>query len=89
MNVLLAVWVIYDIKILRDGSDENIYTYQDDYEEMAENFWGNDEETTYVDFSPQFNADKMKSRILMWHGLQDPISPIMHLDLMKEALRRK
>ena len=39
-----------------------------------------------VDFSPQFNADKMKSRILMWHGLQDPISPILHLDLMKEAL---
>ena len=28
----------------------------------------------------------MKSRILMWHGLQDPISPILHLDLMKEAL---
>ena len=25
-------------KNLRDGSDENIYSYQDDYEEMAENF---------------------------------------------------
>ena len=55
------------------------------YEEMAENFWGNDEDVL-VDFSPVFNADKMKSRILMWHGLQDPISPILHLDLMKEAL---
>lgn len=76
---------IYNLKILRDGSDENIYSYQDDYEEMAENFWGNDEDRL-VDFSPQFNADKMKSRILMWHGLQDPISPILHLDLMKEAL---
>ena len=78
---------IYNLKILRDGSDENIYSYQDDYEEMAENFWGNDEDRL-VDFSPQFNADKMKSRILMWHGLQDPISPILHLDLMKEALEK-
>ena len=32
---------IYNLKILRDGSDENIYSYQDDYEEMGK-FWGND-----------------------------------------------
>ena len=32
--------------------------------------------------------NKMKSRILMWHGLQDPISPIVHMDLMKEALEK-
>ena len=38
--------------------------------------------------SPVFNADKMESRILMWHGLQDPISPIVHMDLMKEALEK-
>jgi dipeptidyl aminopeptidase/acylaminoacyl peptidase len=76
---------VYDMKILRDGSDESIYTYQDDYFEIAEDFWGSDEKQ-HIDFSPVFNADKMKSRILMWHGLQDPISPIMHLDLMKEAL---
>ena len=37
---------------------------------------------------PVFNADKMESRILMWHGLQDPISPIVHMDLMKEALEK-
>jgi len=76
---------VYDMKILRDGSDESIYTYQDDYFEIAEDFWGNDEKQ-HIDFSPVYNADKMKSRILMWHGLQDPISPIMHLDLMKKAL---
>ena len=39
-----------------------------------------------TDFSPVFNAGKMNSRIMMWHGLQDQISPIIHLDLMKEAL---
>ena len=36
--------------------------------------------------SPVFNADKMESRILMWHGLQDPISPILHMEKMKEEL---
>ena len=76
---------VYDMMILRDGSDESIYTKQDDYEETAEKFWG-DEAERLIDFSPVFNADKMKSRILMWHGLQDPISPIVHMDLMKEAL---
>jgi acetyl esterase/lipase len=76
---------VYDMKILRDGSDDSIYTRQDSYEETAEKFWGDDEDQL-VDFSPVFNADKMNSRILMWHGLQDPISPIVHLDLMKEAL---
>ncbi len=76
---------VYDMMILRDGSDESIYTNQDDYEETAEKFWGDDAERL-IDFSPVFNADKMKSRILMWHGLQDPISPIVHMDLMKEAL---
>jgi len=76
---------VYDMMILRDGSDESIYTNQDDYEETAEKFWG-DEAERLIDFSPVFNADKMKSRILMWHGLQDPISPIVHMDLMKEAL---
>ena len=39
-----------------------------------------------TDFSPVFNAEKMNSRIMMWHGLQDQISPIVHMDLMKEAL---
>ena len=39
MNVLPGGMGIYNLKILRDGSDENIYSYQDDYEEMAENFW--------------------------------------------------
>ena len=76
---------VYDMMILRDGSDESIYTNQDDYEETAEKFWG-DEAERLIDFSPVFNADKMKSRILMWHGLQDRISPIVHMDLMKEAL---
>ena len=76
---------VYDMMILRDGSDESIYTKQDDYEETAEKFWG-DEAERLIDFSPVFNADKMKSRILMWHGLQDPISPIVHMDLMKQAL---
>ena len=76
---------VYDMMILRDGSDESIYTKQDDYEETAEKFWG-DEAERLIDFSPVFNADKMKSRILMWHGLQDQISPIVHMDLMKEAL---
>ena len=76
---------VYDMMILRDGSDESIYTNQDDYEETAEKFWGDDAERL-IDFSPVFNADKMKSRILMWHGLQDPISPIVHMDLMKQAL---
>ena len=76
---------VYDMMILRDGSDESIYTKQDDYEETAEKFWGDDAERL-IDFSPVFNADKMKSRILMWHGLQDPISPIVHMDLMKQAL---
>ena len=76
---------VYDMQILRDGSDESIYTYQEDYEETAEKFWG-DDQAQLVDFSPVFNADKMNSRILMWHGLQDQISPIVHLDLMKEAL---
>ena len=68
---------VYDMKILRDGSDDSIYTRQDSYEETAEKFWGDDEDQL-VDFSPVFNADKMNSRILMWHGLQDPISPIVH-----------
>ena len=76
---------VYDMMILRDGSDESIYTNQDDYEETAEKFWGDDAKRL-IDFSPVFNADKMKSRILMWHGLQDPISPIVHMDLMKQAL---
>jgi dipeptidyl aminopeptidase/acylaminoacyl peptidase len=75
------------MQILRDGSDESIYTYQEDYEETAEKFWG-DDQAQLVDFSPVFNADKMNSRILMWHGLQDQISPIVHLDLMKEALEK-
>ena len=78
---------VYDMMILRDGSDESIYTNQDDYEETAEKFWGDDAERL-IDFSPVFNADKMKSRILMWHGLQDQISPIVHMDLMKEALEK-
>ena len=76
---------VYDIKILRDGTDGNVYTYNDDYEEMAEDFWGNDE-ARHIDFSPVSNANKMKSRILMWHGLQDPISPILHMEKMKEEL---
>ena len=76
---------VYDLKILRDGTDGNVYTYNDDYEEMAEDFWGNDE-ARHIDFSPVFNGNKMKSRILMWHGLQDPISPILHMDKMKEEL---
>ena len=76
---------VYDMKILRDGSDESIYTYQDNYEEIAEKHWGNDM-AQLTDFSPVFNAEKMNSRILMWHGLQDQISPIIHMDLMKEAL---
>lgn len=76
---------VYDMKILRDGSDESIYTTQDDYFEIAEDFWGNDD-AQHVDFSPVYNADKIKSRVLMWHGLQDQISPIIHLDLMKSAL---
>ena len=29
---------VYDLKILRDGTDGNIYTYNDDYKEMAEDF---------------------------------------------------
>ena len=78
---------VYDLKILRDGSDGNIYTYNDDYEQMAEDFWGNDE-ARHIDFSPVYNADKMKSRILMWHGLQDPISPILHMEKMKEELEK-
>ncbi len=78
---------VYDLKILRDGTDGNIYTYNDDYEEMAEDFWGNDE-ARHIDFSPVYNADKMKSRILMWHGLQDPISPIIHMEKMKEELEK-
>ena len=78
---------VYDMQILRDGTDDSIYTRQDDYEEMAEKFWGDNKEVL-IDFSPVFNADKMESRILMWHGLQDPISPIVHMDLMKEALEK-
>ena len=78
---------VYDLKILRDGTDGNIYTYNDDYKEMAEDFWGNDE-ARHIDFSPVYNAHKMKSRILMWHGLQDPISPILHMEKMKEELEK-
>ena len=78
---------VYDMLILRDGSDESIYTRQDDYDELGEEFWGDDQKVL-VDFSPVFNADKMKSRILMWHGLQDQISPIVHMDLMKKALEK-
>lgn len=78
---------VYDMQILRDGTDDSIYTRQDDYEETAEKFWGDNKEVL-IDFSPVFNADKMESRILMWHGLQDPISPIVHMDLMKEALEK-
>ena len=44
------------------------------------------DDAQHVDFSPVYNADKIKSRVLMWHGLQDEISPIIHLDLMKSAL---
>ena len=48
---------VYDMKILRDGSDESIYTYQDNYEEIAEKHWGNDM-AQLTDFSPVFNAEK-------------------------------
>ena len=68
---------VYDMKILRDGTDGSIYTYQDNYEEIAEKHWGNDM-AQLTDFSPVFNAGKMNSRIMMWHGLQDQISPIIH-----------
>ena len=64
---------------------EASFISNEDIFEIAEDFWGSDEKQ-HIDFSPVYNADKMKSRILMWHGLQDGISPIMHLDLMKEAL---
>ena len=80
---------VYDLKMLRNGTDDSIYTRQgDEYFRIMEKYLGNDE-ANLVDFSPVFNADKMKTRILMWHGQQDQIAPIVHMDLMKEALEEE
>ena len=59
-----------------------------EYFEIMEKYLGNDE-ANLIDFSPVFNADKMKTRILMWHGQQDQIAPIVHMDLMKDALEEE
>ena len=80
---------VYDLKMLRNGTDDSVYTQQgDEYFEIMEKYLGNDE-ANLVDFSPVFNADKMQTRILMWHGLQDQIAPIVHMDLMKAALEEE
>lgn len=80
---------VYDLKMLRNGTDDSIYTQQgDEYFEIMETYLGSDE-ANLADFSPVFNADKMQTRILMWHGLQDQIAPIVHMDLMKAALEEE
>tara|TARA_B100000287_G_scaffold159484_1_gene150365 strand:+ start:9006 stop:11096 length:2091 start_codon:yes stop_codon:yes gene_type:complete len=80
---------VYDLKMLRNGTDDSIYTQQgDEYFEIMEMYLGSDE-ANLADFSPVFNADKMQTRILMWHGLQDQIAPIVHMDLMKAALEEE
>ena len=80
---------VYDLKMLRNGTDDSIYTQQgDEYFEIMETYLGSDE-ANLADFSPVFNAEKMQTRILMWHGLQDQIAPIVHMDLMKAALEEE
>ena len=76
---------VFDLKMLRDGTDGSIYTYQDDYDELMEDYLGSDEEQL-IDFSPVFNASKIETRVMMWTGLQDNITPIVHLKNMKNAL---
>ena len=76
---------VFDLKMLRDGTDGSIYTYQDDYDELMEDYLGSDEEKL-IDFSPVFNASKIDTRVMMWTGLQDNIAPIVHLKNMKNAL---
>ena len=83
---VLGMMGVFDLKMLRDGTDNSIYTRQDDYDETMEKYLGNNVEKL-IDHSPVFNADKMDTRIMMWTGLQDQIAPIVHLDLMKEALK--
>ena len=82
---VLGMMGVFDLKMLRDGTDGSIYTYQDDYDELMEDYLGNDEEKL-IDFSPVFNASKIDTRVMMWTGLQDNITPIVHLKNMKNAL---
>ena len=74
--------------MLREGTDGSIYTYQDNYDELMEDYLGSNEEKI-IDFSPVFNASQIGTRVMMWTGLQDNITPIIHLTKMKDALEKE
>lgn len=83
-----AMMGVYDIQHWRYGRDENVYTYRVDFEESMEEILGSDNKKL-DSHSPALNANKIKTRVLMWHGLQDQIVPISHQDIMKEALEKE
>ena len=88
-DCVLGMIGIFDLLKVRDGTDDGIYAKQPDFkEDVAEPFFGYDDDRL-KDFSPVYNADKIDTRVMMWSGLQDPISPVIHLKWMKEALEEE
>lgn len=85
---VLGMMGVFDLKMLREGTDGSIYTYQDNYDELMEDYLGSNEEKI-IDFSPVFNASQIGTRVMMWTGLQDNITPIIHLRKMKDALEKE
>ena len=83
-----AMMGVYDIQHWRYGRDENVYTFRADFDEAMEEILGSDNEKL-DSHSPALNASDIKTRVLMWHGLQDQVVPISHQDKMKEALEKE
>ena len=81
----LGMMGVYNLKYWRYGGDDSVYTQREDHDKIMEMYLGNDDQEL-TDISPVFNAEKMKTRILMWHGRQDIIVPIIHTKDMKSAL---
>ena len=54
-----------------------------------EEILGSDNENVLIDFSPVFNASDIKTRILMWHGLQDPISSYITYGPYERSFRKR
>jgi len=85
LDCVVGMMGVYDLNMLRYGEDDSVYTRQDRYDEIMSDYLGENEDQLN-DFSPINNVSKLDARILMWHGKQDFIAPIVHFDNLKEAL---
>ena len=85
LDCVVGMMGVYDLNMLRYGEDDSVYTRQDRYDEIMSDYLGENEDQLN-DFYPINNVSKLDARILMWHGKQDFIAPIVHFDKLKEAL---